>query len=204
MEAQPVQFRHSVIMNPTSRSAGFFGALLLALLSGCASEPPLLRPPPPPEEPIGTLHEERGIRLIGDLGIEGGAPVAAPGPTPAAAVAPSAGRAFVLGQQGFRAGDSIVIEQVSSSSPNFGVGDRVVVRGRYVLGSQAEAMLGLSLTTRDPVRTRISPRQRMPVSRGPGQFELEIDVQAVGSLHLSFSPMGGGSSFGNVYFGPGP
>src|ERR1043166_217900 len=38
---------------------------------------------------------------------------------------------FVLGPKHLSDGDEIIIEHVSATSPNFAVGDRVTVRGRY-------------------------------------------------------------------------
>ena len=40
---------------------------------------------------------------------------------------------FELGPKHFRDGDLIVIEHVEASSPHLAVGDKVTVRGRYVL-----------------------------------------------------------------------
>jgi Skp family chaperone for outer membrane proteins len=50
---------------------------------------------------------------------------------------------FVVGDKRFAAGDDIVIDKVSCSSPEFKTGDRVVVQGHYKLTSIPEALLAL-------------------------------------------------------------
>lgn len=111
--------------------------------------------------------------------------------------------AFKTSRAQFADGDSIVIQEVAASSPELKVGDTVIVRGVYRLESAPEAMLGLSLTTRGPgPATRIAPHQRQKIAAGEGAFELKHVVPAEGSLHVSFYPARGGSSFGGVYFAP--
>lgn len=109
---------------------------------------------------------------------------------------------FQNGPQKFRSGDSISIHQVLSTSPRMDVGDRVVVRGRYTLNSEPRANVGLSLTqTQSAEPTRISPAANTEVARGTGDFELVIDVQHTGCLHLTFSSLPARKSIGTVYFG---
>ena len=110
--------------------------------------------------------------------------------------------AFELGPQHFKNGDSIVIEQVVAASPNLAVGDKVTVRGHYVLKSEAEARLCLYLATSDSVGAEpIVPTQTTKIARGAGSFELAEVVKHPGHLHLSFYQVPSGTRFGSVYFG---
>lgn len=103
----------------------------------------------------------------------------------------------------FAAGDSITIQQVLASSPNLAPGDVVQVRGVYNLQSSPSATLLISLTANAPGFTEsVSPSSRTTVSAGSGTFELAYEVKQPGSLHVTFYPSGGGSSFGGVYFAP--
>ena len=107
-----------------------------------------------------------------------------------------------LGLQKFAAGDSISIREVLATSPRMDVGDTVVVRGRYVLQSQEQANIGLSLTqteTREP--TPVSPAANMKVQRGDGNFELTFKVNHVGCLHITFNSLPEREKVGTVYFG---
>jgi hypothetical protein len=109
---------------------------------------------------------------------------------------------FTLGQTQFAAGDEIVIEKVSCTSPNFAAGDRVVVKGRYKLASEAAARLSLFRTaTKGSGRGPISPEQTVTVQKGAGTFELAQTIQDEGVLHVSFYPAKGGKVLGGVYFG---
>src|SRR5262245_51754569 len=83
------------------------------------------------------------------------------------------GVAFVLGPKHFSDGDAIIIEHVSATSPNFAVGDRVTVRGRYTLSSEEKAKLCLYLTTSKDVGPKpVSPTQTTEAKKGSGTFEL--------------------------------
>jgi hypothetical protein len=121
---------------------------------------------------------------------------------PVAFAADLAPVAFQLGKTNFKRGDSITITEVQATSPQFAPGDRVVVKGTYVLASAENATLALFLTTfgRSP-STRTSPTQVTKAREGRGEFELSCQVNDVGALHVSFYPAGGGSSFGEIYFG---
>src|ERR1700712_2583036 len=67
---------------------------------------------------------------------------------------------FVVGQTKFKPGDSITIQQVLATSPNFAVGDKVVVRGQYQLKSKEKAKLALFLTQiGDHGKELVSPAQ---------------------------------------------
>ena len=116
---------------------------------------------------------------------------------------------FTVAKQQFKAGDSIVIDQVLSDSPRPGPGDKVVVRGHYHLSSATKAKLGLFVTHRgthlasvpkDMVRS--FPSQMAPVESANGSFELSCEVTYAGDLHVSFYPTLDGESFDGVYFAP--
>ena len=112
---------------------------------------------------------------------------------------------FVLGPKKFKAGDAIVIEQVLANSPNLAAGDRVVVRGQYLLASKENATLLLVLTqTEGAVNENVSPTQMMKLERGTGAFELAYEVKHTGVLHLTYYGLADGKPFGGVYFGTKP
>lgn len=103
----------------------------------------------------------------------------------------------------FIEGDRIVIQEVRASSPQWQVGDTVIVRGTYRLASAPGASLGLMLTRRGPGPSqKVAPQQRQTIAGGEGAFELTHVIAAEGSLHVSFYPEHGGSSFGGVYLSP--
>ena len=112
---------------------------------------------------------------------------------------------FVLGPKKFKAGDGIVIEQVLANSPNLAAGDRVVVRGQFLLASKENATLLLVLTqTEGAVNENVSPTQMMKLERGTGAFELAYEVKHTGVLHLTYYGLAEGKPFGGVYFGTKP
>jgi hypothetical protein len=107
-----------------------------------------------------------------------------------------------LGPTHFRDGDMIAIEQVVATSPNLAVGDKVTVRGRYVLKSEDKAHLCLYLATSAAVGAEpIFPTQAIEIKNGSGSFELAEVVRHPGHLHLSFYQIPTGTRFGSVYFG---
>ena len=112
---------------------------------------------------------------------------------------------FVLGPKKFKAGDGIVIEQVLANSPNLAAGDRVVVRGQYLLASKENATLLLVLTqTGGAVKENVFPTQMMKLERGTGGFELAYEVKHTGVLHLTYYGLADGKPFGGIYFGTKP
>ena len=108
---------------------------------------------------------------------------------------------LVVGPTHFNDGDSIVIEQVEATSPNLAVGDKVVVRGRYVLKSEEKAQLCLYVTTKEPVSEPVIPTQQTEVKNGSAEFELTVQVRHPGFLHVSFYRISDGKRFGSIYFG---
>ena len=110
--------------------------------------------------------------------------------------------AVAFGPKEFSDGDSIVIDQVLSTSPKLEIGDQVLIRGHYTLMSQSSAKLGLSLTrtqSREPVP--ISPAANKQISKGKGEFELLYEVRHIGCLHVSLSRVADGRMFSTLYFG---
>ena len=115
---------------------------------------------------------------------------------------PPVDQKFVLGPAAFAEGDSIRIDSVECSSPDFAPGDRVIVRGWYDLNSRDRALLALYLTSiGGSGRTADSRSQRMRIKRGVGPFELECVISGDGALHVSFYSSGAAPMFGGVYFG---
>ncbi|HTX64410.1 MAG TPA: hypothetical protein VMD31_01445 [Opitutaceae bacterium] len=120
-------------------------------------------------------------------------------PRPAGPPVPTA---FALGPVIFRDGDSIRIDEVEASSPDFKAGDRLIVRGWYDLHSCDSAELRLYLTSyyAPPYRLLV-PAPRMTIRRGVGPFRFEWAIPGAGALHVSFYPSEGGVSLGDLYFG---
>ena len=109
--------------------------------------------------------------------------------------------AFDVGQQQFKSGDSIVIDEVLASSPRFELGTTVVVRGHYRLASYPRATLGFYLTHRSPAGPdATAPFQVAKIDQPTGSFELRCEISYEGDPHVSFYPSTGGESFGGVYF----
>jgi hypothetical protein len=113
---------------------------------------------------------------------------------------------FSIGKQQFKPGDEIVIDEVLATSPDFGVGDRVLVRGHYRLASAAAATLGLFVThlhaepMSHPTGDSVSDSQTARAEGATGTFELSCAIAYPGTVHVSFYPASGGDSFGGVYF----
>jgi hypothetical protein len=119
----------------------------------------------------------------------------------ASAYAELAPVSFTVGKQQFKAGDSIVIDQVQATSPQLERGARVVVRGHYQLASTASASIGLFITEHGPATAGEAQTSQMSqANSGNGTFELSCTIDRVGEPHVSFYPAGGGETFGGVYF----
>jgi hypothetical protein len=109
---------------------------------------------------------------------------------------------FEVGPTHFRNGDQIIIEQVVATSQNLVVGDKVTVRGRYVLKSEEKAQLCLYLTTTEAVGAEPTvPTQKTDIKKGAGSFELTEVLKHDGHLHLSFYTTHSGNRLGTIYFG---
>jgi len=110
--------------------------------------------------------------------------------------------AVAVGPNEFPQGDSVTIVEVLSDSPGLAPGSRVLVRGRYTLGSRERARIGLSQTrtqSREPVP--VLPGSGMEISKGSGEFELVYEVSQVGCMRVALNNLDRGASFGTVYFG---
>ena len=138
----------------------------------------------------------RGLAVVALTWLAGCATEISAPPT----AAPPVVQNFVVGPALFSPGDSIRIESVECSSPNFAAGDRVIVRGWYDLKSGPQARLVLVQAHEGGAGPdEVGPHQRMSVTQGVGQFELEGVVPGTGALHVSF--YANGRRLGGVYFG---
>jgi hypothetical protein len=109
---------------------------------------------------------------------------------------------YKIGPQLFREGDRIQIEAVEASSSEFKVGETVTVKGSYTLRSEKEGKISIFVTQNSGEGpSRISPEQQFHAKEGKGNFEVSIQIQHEGYLHISFYPAEGGRGFGGVYFG---
>ena len=128
---------------------------------------------------------------------------ATPGPPPPPRVAgPPVPVDFTIGPAYFPGNDSIRIDEVEASSPDFKVGDRVIVRGWYDLSSRESAELRLFIRSfNKPWFLTITPAISIIVQRGVGPFQFEWVVPLPGALYVAFYPEETGGPFGGVYFG---
>lgn len=110
---------------------------------------------------------------------------------------------FELGKTQFAPGDSITIQTVRGTAGGFRTNETYCVEGTYTLSSRDEAELALFVTTRQDIRTRIDPRQKLHVKKGTGSFRLIQTMAAEGYPHVSFYPAASGNAFGGIYFGQG-
>jgi hypothetical protein len=110
--------------------------------------------------------------------------------------------AVAVGPNEFPEGDSVTIVEVLSNSPGLEAGGRLLVRGRYTLGSRAQARIGLSQTrTQSSAPVPILPGSGMEISKGSGVFELVYEVSQIGCMRVALNNLDRGASFGTVYFG---
>lgn len=108
---------------------------------------------------------------------------------------------FTTSKAQFAAGDAITITEVLASSAHLVPGDAIVVRGTYTLQSQPGATLMISLAANAPGAAEPTiASSRKTIIAGPGTFELAYEIKQPGSLHVTFYPQSGGSSFGGIYF----
>ncbi len=110
---------------------------------------------------------------------------------------------FEIGNQSFESGDSITITEIVSRDVDFAVGGVYWVRGTYELQSHDRATIGFWVTSNaENAAAKVGlPRQQVTVEKGTGTFEVQNILRVEGYPHLSFYPVGGGASFGGVYFG---
>jgi serine/threonine protein kinase len=103
-------------------------------------------------------------------------------------------QAFHTRQPYFPHGDLIEITSVESGP------DKIVVKGNYNLVSQEGATLAVNITSTNRTRTPSGPQQYRRITKGRGDFELIHPHPISGSPHVSMYPIGGGSSFADIYF----
>ncbi len=109
--------------------------------------------------------------------------------------------AFAIGKQEFKPGDGIVIDQVRATSSTLKAGDKVTVRGHYLLASAPKASLGLFVTHRAPAGPDKTEKSQMTqVESAGGAFELSCEITYEGNIHVSFYSVSDGQAFGGVYF----
>ncbi|MGP8054893.1 MAG: protein kinase domain-containing protein [Limisphaerales bacterium] len=101
-------------------------------------------------------------------------------------------RPFYIGQKSFPQGDYIEITSVERST------NRMVVKGHYNLVSHDNALLALYCTSTNK-NIHEDASQRMPISKGRGDFELSRSHLYPGLHHVSMYANGG--SFAALYFG---
>jgi hypothetical protein len=107
-----------------------------------------------------------------------------------------------VGPNEFPEGDSITIVEVLSDSADLEPNSRVVVRGRYTLGSRDRARLGLSQTrTESRAAVPILPGSGKEISKGSGEFELVYEVTQIGCMRVALNNLDRGASFGTIFFG---
>jgi hypothetical protein len=109
---------------------------------------------------------------------------------------------FTVGPSFFQKGDLINITEVKATSPNLKNGDKVVVKGYYILASAPKASLCLFATaTTGSGKSPIRPGQTINITEGQGQFELSETMDCDGYLHVTFYSISLGKPFGGLYFG---
>ncbi len=109
---------------------------------------------------------------------------------------------IAVGPSEFPEGDSVTITEVRSDSPGLEVGSRVIVRGRYTLGSRDRARIGLSLTrTESRALVPILLGSGMDIAKGSGEFDLVYEVTQIGCMRVALNNLDRGASFGTIFFG---
>jgi hypothetical protein len=109
---------------------------------------------------------------------------------------------FTIGPNFFQKGDLINITEVKASSPNPKKGDKVNVKGYYMLASASKASLLLSVTaTKGSGHSKIRREQTKQITRGQGDFEFSETMPFNGYLEVAFYPVPAGEAFGGLYVG---
>jgi len=110
--------------------------------------------------------------------------------------------AFEQGLNSLENGDTIILDEVLSTSTNFAIGDIVTAKGRYTLASQLNASLLLTVTaTRGSGRSNVTKEQQTKMTLGSSEFELTYTIPFHGYSHLSFRDEITGQSLGGLHFG---
>jgi hypothetical protein len=105
---------------------------------------------------------------------------------------------FALGESSLKAGDAISISGLRGDRPKLEEGGSYCIFGAFTLTSVPAATLFLYSTNGESVATHA---ERSTPAPGTGAVAFHVRIAKKGDLHLSFYPVGSGSSLGGVYFG---
>ena len=127
-----------------------------------------------------------------------GSTAAAPATDPIAAENPAESEfpyavRFEQGATQFADGDQITITEIRGTALTFAPGNIYWIKGRYTLGSHAQAMLAAFTTAMDAENGRgpYLKVQTAMVDRGHGTFTLFLPMSSRGWPHVSFYPAKG-------------
>lgn len=98
---------------------------------------------------------------------------------------------FKVESSNLTTGDEIEITSIHGDKPGCAAGGTYAIRGRYVLGSRADAELVVS----GPAHQSLVEKT---VARGSGEFDFTISVAQDGPLEAQFMKAGGGASAGGI------
>jgi RNA polymerase sigma factor (sigma-70 family) len=112
--------------------------------------------------------------------------------------------AWKKGREEFAAGNEIAIAEIRGTKPNFELGSRYIVRGRYRLTSAPRGKLAFYITASgvDGFSSGEEPEQSCELKSGEGEFTLSRYFDCMGDPHISFYDEKG-SNVGGIYFSDG-
>jgi RNA polymerase sigma factor (sigma-70 family) len=112
--------------------------------------------------------------------------------------------AWKKGSEDFEYRCRIEITEILGTKPNFEIGNRYLVRGKYSLTGASRAKLAFYITASglDGFSSGEEPGQSCTVARGEGEFTLSRYFECAGDPHISFYDEKG-SNIGGVYFSDG-
>jgi RNA polymerase sigma factor (sigma-70 family) len=108
------------------------------------------------------------------------------------------------GRAEFAAGNEVAITEIRGTKPNFELGSRYLVRGKYRLGNAQRAKLAFYITATgvDGFSSGEEVGQSCELKNGEGEFTLSRYFDCVGDPHISLYDEKG-SSIGGIYFSDG-
>jgi RNA polymerase sigma factor (sigma-70 family) len=108
------------------------------------------------------------------------------------------------GSEEYAGGNGIEIAEVRGTKPNFELGSRYLVRGRYRLASAPRAKLAFYITATgvDGFTSGEEVEQSCELKYGEGEFTLSRYFDCLGDPHISFYDEKG-SNIGGIYFSDG-
>ena len=108
------------------------------------------------------------------------------------------------GHEEFAAGNEVAITEIRGTKPNFELGSRYLVRGKYRLGSAQRAKLAFYITATgvDGFSSGEEVEQSCELKGGEGEFTLSRYFDCVGDPHISLYD-DKGSNIGGIYFSDG-